>query len=352
MKFGITVSQIREVDLAVRAEAQGYDFVWAWDSPLLRSHVWSVLTLVAERTSTIRLGPGVAIPGLAMAPVTANAVATLNAIAPGRTFLGLGTGNTAMRTMGQLPMRLAEFREHITVIRSLLEGRPVAHTANGVTHEIAFQSMELDYIDLDHPIPIHVGGFGPRAQALAGELGDGLITGIPRGGTIPDALTNVARGAEQAGRSLVDFETTALVNLVMLEPGEDLESDRVIDEVGSSLMVNVHYLYDRYLEVGAEPPAHVEPIWDEYVAFRAERDAHRSHTDAHATHYGSLDPLEARFVTPEMIRAFCLAGQPGDIVEQLQELQSQGLDGINFVAPADRQWELCDTFAERVIARM
>ena len=104
--------------------------------------------------------------------------------------------------------------------------------------------------------------------------------------------------------------------------------------------------------MGAEPPAYVEPIWEEYVAFRAERDASRDHTEAHSSHYGHLDAQEARFVTPEMIRTFCIAGRPGDIVEQLTELEAEGLDGINFIAPADRQWEVCDRFASGIIARM
>ena len=94
MKFGISVSQINEVELAVAAERVGYDFCWVWDSPMIRSNLWAVLALVADRTSTIRVGSGVAVPALRMAPVTANAIATVNAIAPGRTFLGLGTGNT------------------------------------------------------------------------------------------------------------------------------------------------------------------------------------------------------------------------------------------------------------------
>ena len=352
MKIGISVSQIDEVGLAVEAERVGYDFVWVWDSPMIRSNLWSVLTLVADRTSTIRVGPGVAIPALRMAPVTANAIATINRIAPGRTFLGVGTGNTALRTMGQLPMKIADFAEHLRVIRALLAGERVDYTANGITHPIQFQSLDLEHIDIEHHIPLHVGGFGPRAQALAGELGDGLITGIPRGGAIQDALANVRRGADAAGRTLDGFETAALVNMLLLKSDETLESPRVLDEVGSSLMVNIHYLYDRFLEVGAEPPPYVEPIWEEYVSFRTQRDAERDHTEAHGSHYGHLDPDEARFVTPEMIRVFCVAGQAGDIVEQLTELESHGLDGINFIMPAERQWEMCGEFASAVIKRM
>ena len=355
MKFGITLSQINEVELVVRAEELGYDFCWAWDSPMIRSNVWALLARVADRTSRIALGPGVAVPGLAMTPVTANAIATINAMAPGRTFLGLGTGNTAMRAMGQLPTKIAAFEAHLKVIRGLLAGETVTYEANGVREDIAFQSLELGHINLEDPMPILVGGFGPLAQALAGEYGDGLITALPRGGTISEALANVRVGAARAKRALDNFETFALVNLLLLRPGETLRSARVLEEVGSSILVNIHFLYDRYREFGAEPPAFTAPIraiWEEYVEFREKRDATRSFTEAHQSHYGHLDAAEARFVTPEVIRTFCIAGQPDEIVEQLSALESEGLAGINFIAPADRQYEMCNEFAEAVISRM
>ena len=82
-------------------------------------------------------------------------------------------------------------------------------------------------------MPILVGGFGSKSQSLAGQLGDGLITGIPRGGSIPEALANVQRGADQANRNLDGFETTALVNMLLLNNEEKLRSSRVIEEVGS-----------------------------------------------------------------------------------------------------------------------
>ena len=150
MKFGITVSQINEVDLVVQAENAGYDFCWVWDSPMIRSNLWALLALVAERTSRISIGPGVAIPALSMAPVTANAIATINAIAPGRTFLGVGTGNTALRAMGQVPMTIQALEAQLKVIRGLLAGETVAYEANGINEDIAFQSLELGCINLDY----------------------------------------------------------------------------------------------------------------------------------------------------------------------------------------------------------
>jgi len=193
------------VGFVTHAENLGYDFCWVTDSQMIRSNPWAVLALIAQATRTIRIGTGVAVPGLRLAPVAANGIATINRLAPGRTFMGIGTGNTAMRTMGQRPTTVKAFGEYIRTVRALLDGEEVDYTLNGITQPIRFQNTELRYVDLDNHIPIHVAGFGPRAQALAGELGDGLITGIPRGGTIPWALANVKRGADGAGRGMDGF---------------------------------------------------------------------------------------------------------------------------------------------------
>ena len=352
MQFGLLTTKIDEIGLIARAENLGYDFCWISDSPLIRSNPWAVMALAAHQTRTIRLGTGLAIPGLRLAPVAANGIATINRLAPGRTFLGVGTGNTAMRTMGQKPATIKAFAEYIRVVRALIRGEEADYTLDGITHPIRMQNLELRYVDVEHDIPIHVGGFGPRAQALAGELGDGLISGIPRGGTIPQALANAKKGADKAGRTLDNFEMTVLANLVMLEPGETLDSQRVVAECGSSIMANVHYLVDWVKETGNAPPDYVMPIWDEYMAFHQSRDADRAHQQLHASHYSYLDPDEARFVTPEMIRTFCIAGQPDEIIERLHELEAEGLNAINFSFPLERQYRMIEDFATRVIHRM
>lgn len=352
MQFGVTATRIDDIGFFKHAENLGFDFAWITDSPLLRSNPWAVMALAAQQTQKIRLGTGLEIGGLRLAPVTANGIATINRLAPGRTFLGVGTGNTAMRTMGQPPMKVAEFREHIRVVRGLLDGEEVDFTLNGVTHPIRFQNLQYNYVNVEDRIPIHVGGFGPRAQALAGELGDGLITGIPRGGTIPEALANVQRGADRAGRALDGFETTALVTLLMLEPGESLSDEKVIAACGSSVMVNVHFAVELVKETGCEPPDYVKPIWDEYMAFHEKRAAETRHQALHASHYSYLDPEEAHFVTPDMIRKFAIAGQPEEIVEQLRGLEKQGLDGINFIPPQDYRYRVVEDFSRKVMAKM
>ncbi len=238
------------------------------------------------------------------------------------------------------------------MVKALIQGEEVEYTLNGITHPIQFHNPEFNYIDVEHPIPIHVGGFGPRAQALAGELGDGLITGIPRGGAIPQALANVREGAARVGRSLDGFETFALVNILMLEPGQKLTDEAVIQQCGSAIMANVHFLVDWVKETGNPPPDYMAPFWDEYIDFHTKRGTERAHMKLHQSHYSFLDPEEARFITPEMIKTFTIAGQPEEMVEQLRSLERQGLDAINFIPPLDQAYRLIEDFARKVIDRV
>ena len=347
MQFGLTVSNVDDVGLIAHAEHLGYDYCWVPDTQLLTSNPWAVLALAAQQTRSIRLGTGLAIAGLRLAPVVANSIATINRLAPGRTFLGLGTGNTAMRTMGQRPMAVGAFGRYVGVVRALLDGKEVDYEWRGVTHPIRFQNRHLGHGD--GPIPIHLGGFGPKAQALAGEVAEGLVTGVPRGGSVAQALANVATGAARTSRDLAGFETYALMNLLLLEPGETLSSPRAIAECGSAIMANVHYLVDLHKETGAPPPDYVLPIWEDYLAYHAQRDAARAHQELHQSHYTYLEAGEARFITPEIIRNFTLAGQPEEIVERLHQLEADGLTGVNFIFSTDQLYRLVEDFAKRVI---
>jgi hypothetical protein len=75
-------------------------------------------------------------------------------------------------------------------------------------------------------------------------------------------------------------------------------------------MTNFHYLVDWVRETGNDPPPYVRPVWSEYVGFRRARAAADAHLTMHASHYATMDPDEARFITPEIVRAFCIAGEP------------------------------------------
>ncbi|RPI40131.1 MAG: LLM class flavin-dependent oxidoreductase, partial [Betaproteobacteria bacterium] len=282
VEFGISVGHIAAVDYAQHGERLGFTRCWVTDSPLLRSNLFATMAAVALSTRTIQIGAGVAVCGMRLAPEAASGIASVNALAPGRTFAIFGTGNTSMRMLGLRPTGAKALREYVRVVRALLRGEEVPFSLDNETHPIRFTSLEQNHVRLDPPAPVHVAANGPLGQAVAGEIADGLCTSIPRGGTIGEALANARRGAARAGRVLGDdFHTSALVNVLMLEPGEPLDSPRVIAEVGPAVMTNFHYLVDWVRETGKEPPAYVRPVWDEYMAFRRARDAADAHLKMH-----------------------------------------------------------------------
>ena len=346
-------AKIDEIGYITHAENLGYTHAWVTDSPMIRSNCWAVLALAARATRTIKLGTGVAVPGLRLAPVAANGIATINRLAPGRCFLGLGTGHTGMRMLGQRPMRLGPFREYVQVVRALLRGEEVDYTVDGETHPIRFQMREHRFIDVEHEIPVYVAAFGPKAQALAGELGDGLVSGLPRGGTVPQMLANVRHGAARAGRALpADYLVSAIVTLAMLEPGEAADSERIVAACGAAVVTGLHYLVARHLETGEDPPEYARPIWKAYLDWLSEAPPGVRHQRLHASHYSFLDPEEARFITADLIRASCLTGTPEELVEQVRELGRQGLTQIMLYPPLNRQYRVIEDFAASVMARL
>ena len=76
---------------------------------------------------------------------------------------------------------------------------------------------------------------------LAGKHGDGLVFAIPpRGVAVADALGHAREGAARAGRALDGFRNCALTNVALLEPGEPVDSPRVVRTVGPNVMASVY----------------------------------------------------------------------------------------------------------------
>src|SRR5215218_9211263 len=124
MDLGVCVaSQIDDVDYARFCEDLGYSHLWFADSQMIWSDVFATMALAADRTERIKIGTGVAVAGTRPAPVLAAAMATINQIAPGRVFCGIGSGNTAMRIMGHKPVPLAALDQYLRVLRPLLGGQ-------------------------------------------------------------------------------------------------------------------------------------------------------------------------------------------------------------------------------------
>ena len=81
-----------------------------------------------------------------------------------------------MRVMGQKPMKTSEFAQYVRDVRSLLSGKETEVGYAGRQGYTRFLNRGHGFVDLEHSIPIVVGANGPHALAVAGALGDGLMT--------------------------------------------------------------------------------------------------------------------------------------------------------------------------------
>jgi alkanesulfonate monooxygenase SsuD/methylene tetrahydromethanopterin reductase-like flavin-dependent oxidoreductase (luciferase family) len=146
--------------------------------------------------------------------------------------------------------------------------------------------------------------------------------------------------------------TSAMVTLVMREPGEPLDSERIVSQAGATVIIGLHYLVARHLETGEDPPAYARPIWHAYLKWLDEAPPAVWHQRLHGSHYTFVDPEEARFITADLIKASCLTGTPEELVEQVQKLEREGLRQVMLYPPLNRQYRVIEDFAERVMARL
>lgn len=205
--------------LAATAEEAGLDDLWVWEDCFKQSGLASAAAALAW-TEHVRVGIGLMPAPLRSTTITAMEVATLARMFPGRLVAGVGHG--VQEWMGQAGVRVASpltlLREHATTLRSLLAGEEVTTAGRYVT---------LDDVRLDwpptQPVPLWLGGVGPRSLALAGELGDGLI--------LANALTpddvRVATDAARAGGAVDGFDVHATL-IAATGPGAQERVDREV----------------------------------------------------------------------------------------------------------------------------
>jgi alkanesulfonate monooxygenase SsuD/methylene tetrahydromethanopterin reductase-like flavin-dependent oxidoreductase (luciferase family) len=352
MQFGLCLhSKIDDIGLVSHAEELGYDAAWFADSQLLWSDAYACLALAAERTRRIRLGTGVSVVDTRLAPVTAHSIATINVLAPGRTFLGVGNGFTAWRLMGRKPARLTDFEAFLATVRQMLRGEVAAYRYRGEITDVAFQMADLGFVNVTDPVPIHVSAFGPKGQRLAGAYGDGLVVSVPPiRRAVERCLANVVAGATEAGRAFdrSRFALTTLTATAVLEPGEGIDSDRVVDQCGPMAVMALHYAYERQRQFGVEPPVHLRGVWDRYVALVEQTPESRRHFRIHAGHGTYLHPDERQFATPELIKATCLVGGPAELAEQVGALEDAGLDHIMVLPSFAARYRAMEELATKV----
>jgi coenzyme F420-dependent glucose-6-phosphate dehydrogenase len=269
------------------------------------------LGAAAVATERAVLGTSVLTPTLRYHPsIVAQAFATLGVLAPGRVFLGVGTGES----MNETPVtgdafpgrkeRRQRLAEAIRLIRELWTSERVDFDG-----EWYRTSNATIYDRPDEPVPIYVAASGPLAAKLAGRVGDGFIcTSGKKPELYDELLGKVAEGAEAAGR----------------------------DAASIRRMIEVKVSYDRDQDV-----ARAACGWWAALALTPEEKE------------GVEDPIEMERLADEAIdRApsrFIVSSDPHEVAAGIRRYADLGFEELVLHAPGEDQGRFLDQFAEDVL---
>jgi coenzyme F420-dependent glucose-6-phosphate dehydrogenase len=269
------------------------------------------LGAAAVATERAALGTSVLTPTLRYHPtVVAQAFATLGLLAPGRVFLGVGTGEamnetpaTGQEFPGRKERRL-RLAEAIRLIRLLW-------TEERVDFEGDYYrtSKATIYDRPGEPLPIYVAASGPLAAKLAGRVGDGFICTSGKDPALyDDLLGKVVEGAEGAGR----------------------------DHAAIRRMIEVKISYDRDIEFARDACS-----WWAALALTPEEKE------------GVEDPIEMeRLADAHTDRApsrFIVSDDPEETAAAIRRYAELGFDELVLHAPGEDQGRFLDQFAEDVL---
>jgi alkanesulfonate monooxygenase SsuD/methylene tetrahydromethanopterin reductase-like flavin-dependent oxidoreductase (luciferase family) len=325
MEFGIVLPTPADAWKTVkRAEALGFASAWFYDTQMLSADVFVGMAAAAVQTSRIRLGTGVLIPSNRIAPVAANALASLNQLAPGRIDFGVGTGFTGRRAMGLRPVRLADLAEYVRVVYALLGGETVRWRFEGQTRAIRFLNPELGLINARDPIPLHLSAFGPRSRELTARLGAGWINFYRNAHTARSAIEAMQAAWAGAGRPAGELRTTAMALGCVLAPGEAADSPRAKAQAGPLVTSTLHRAVEDGLPPETLPPDLQEPVRALRAVYAAYEPADARYLALHRGHLMFLRDEEAPYVTGTMLRERTLTGTAEEIREVVRELERAG----------------------------
>jgi len=287
------------------AEDAGYDRAWVVDSQMLWEDVWVYLTRALAETERIELGVGVANPLTRHYTVSASAAATLAQLHPGRVILGLGRGDSAVRTLGLKQVATKKFAEIVPRVRALLAGEEV--DTDAATIRLRWATGER--------VPIGVAATGPRNLRLAGALADIAMLQVGANlAAVRWAVEQVRAGAEEAGRDPDEVEIAIFCGMWVSDHlGEAREESRWAAACAANHIGDVMQ----------RVPDHGMP--DELTRLVEARtqayDYYEGHLDSSAEHTGWL--------TDELIDDFAITGPPERCLERIRELAEAGVDEIS-----------------------
>ena len=331
MEIGVvlqtTPPSARVVDLAKKAEAYGFTYVWAFDSHILWQEPFPIFAQILAETRNVIVGPMVTNPATRDWTVTASLFATLNEMYGNRTVIGIGRGDSAVRVTNGKPTTLATLRESIHVIRELANGRSVTYKDSELRLPWAGKSRA----------EVWVAAYGPKALALTGEVGDGFILQLADPSITEWTIKAVRDAAAAAGRD------PKSVKICVAAPA-------YVTDGSAASMAHGH---EQCRWFGGMVGNHVADIVERYgdsaPVPKALTDYIKGRQGYDYNEHGKAGNSHTSFVPDEIIDRFCIVGPVEAHVKRLNELRDMGVDQFSVYLQHDAKDETLRAYGEKVI---
>jgi 5,10-methylenetetrahydromethanopterin reductase len=308
------------VPIAQLGEQQGFDLIGVGESPSLAYDPYVALTLAALNTSRIRLGTLVTNPQTRHPFIIANQAASLSQLIPGRSFLGLGVGNSGVRHAGARPATIRHLAEAIGMTRCLLAGEAVESDGAKLTLRIA----------PDTPPPILLAGSGPKSLRLAGQVADVAFISVGAATrVVSEGLRWVREGAASAGRNSRVVECWAYVDGAVAT-----ERSQALDEVKGAAVSRAAILFS-----GAAAERLPPPIREKTGHLLSRYDYGQHLMPGRNANYRLAEQLG---IADYLLETLTIAGSPKDCLRQIENLREVGIENVcfNLTTAADFQASL------------
>jgi 5,10-methylenetetrahydromethanopterin reductase len=279
----------------IQAERGGFSNLWITDH-FNNRNVYATLAAAAIYTNKMILGPGVTNPYMVNPVFTAQAVATLEEMAPNRVVLGIGAGDkTTLDTVGvEMHKPLTAVQESVAIIRRMLNRESVSFNGE------VFKTANAKFLFDTHTIPVYIGAQGPKMLGLAGKIGDGALINACHPRDVEHAAGYVKEGISEAGRKLDEIDIAVYTAFSV---HQDLK------KANKAAVPPVSFI------VAGCPPQLLEQHGIDLGKAEKIREALKVNDWGRA--FGE--------VTAEMINAFSVCGTPDMCTERIAELLKSGI---------------------------
>src|SRR3712207_586936 len=246
-------------------------------------------------------------------------------ISNGRMVMGIGRGDSSRRVVGLKPVKVAEFERRCSMLKDLMNGRKVQWND---------KELELTWVRDELPeIEMWIAGYGPKALAVAGRVGDGVIIQLADPQIIQWIMETARASAQETGRDPAALK--CIVGTPSHISGDLADAREQVRWFPAMVSNHVMDLIEKY---GWE--SEIPAALTDYVKARKFYD-YKDHSRVGAAH--------GEFVSDEICDRFCVIGDVEQCTAKLRELESVGVDKFNIYLMTHGQEETLEAYGRDII---